>query len=269
MAAPPPKVATSEPNGDVAGLQAHAGRVPLGKTMAIAGICAVIPIVLTAVGAWITKSTGAAAWFVGPAATVVGAMIAAVVQAHGSRTAPAGDGAGADPGTAPGASVPPRGTPLPIALLAIVVVIGVGGWALATGARFAYGWITGNESGTERLVTPARGEASGVLLTVTGVSHTRHFTRVKVTARNRGSQSVSLPLFENCVLTSASGTAIKADDFRSDWSTTLAPGTRQTGVIVFTGHMPDRARHASMSFPHVFTLGGGALTVSDIRLRRV
>lgn len=233
--------------------------------MAIAGVCAVIPIVLTAIGSFITKSTGAAAWFVGPAVTVVAAMLAAVVQAHASRTEQT---TWRDPShrTPP---APPRGAPLPVALLAIVLVIGVGGWALATGARFAYGWISGNESGTERLVAPAQGEASGVVLTVTSVTQTRHFTRLEVTARNRGGQSVSLPLFENCVLTSGDGTTIKADNFRSDWSDTLAPGTRQRGVIVFTGHLPDRARRARMSIPHVFALGGGALTVSDIRLRRV
>jgi chitodextrinase len=253
----------------VVGVEGQAGRVSLGRTMAIAGLCAVIPIVFTAIGSYVTKSSGAVAWFIGPAATVVGAMIAAVVQAYGSRTAPSPTNPEAGPSRATPPSAPARGTPLPVALVAILLVIGVGGWALATGAQFAYGWITGNEPGTERLVAPARGEANGVMLTVTGVSHTRHFTRVEVTARNRGSRSVSLPLFENCVLTSASGKTIKADSFRSDWSATLAPGTRQRGMIVFTGHMPDRARRASMSIPHVFVLGGGALTVSDIRLRRV
>jgi hypothetical protein len=245
----------------------HARTVSLGKPMGIAAACAVVSVLVTALGAWLTDSTGAAAWFVGPAATVVGAMLAAVVQAYASRTEPAyPDG----PARRRPPTQPVRGTSLPVALVVIVLVIGVGGFAVAAGARFAYGWVTGNEAGTDRLLRPARGTGSGVTLTVTSFSHTRHFTRVGVTARNANAQSAALPLFKNCILTSGGGgRTIEADDFRSDWSGTLAPGVPQSGTIVFKGHMPNRSRRASLTFAQVYVLGGGALTVPGIRLRRV
>jgi hypothetical protein len=134
--------------------------------------------------------------------------------------------------------------------------------------RFAVGYVTGNESGPDRLVQPVTGRAQGLALTVENVWHTRHFTRVRVATRNRSDTSLSLPLFGNAVFIGEDGTSLQPDAFRSDWPDQFAPGALQRGTITFKGHIPDGVRAARLNFAHIFGPGGGAsITVADIGLR--
>ena len=113
--------------------------------------------------------------------------------------------------------------------------------------------------------------ASGLTLTVAKVDHTRHFTRVDVTVRNNSSStSVTLPLFQNSVISAADGTTLQADSFKSQWTETVPPGAFQRGTITFPGHLPDAATRASLSFSHVFgPLSAKSISVGGLQLKAV
>jgi hypothetical protein len=249
-------------------------KVPVGKTLLIAAACSLIPLIGNVAASFVTEWTGAKSWLVVPAVGVVVAMVTALVQAYGSAGKPVSRSPAPYAGQQPTAGgyrrygpQAQRGTPLALALLIAFLVLGVGGFGVAAGVRYAVGYITGNESGTDRLVKPATASANGLRLTVVSVTYTAHFTRVGLQADNETDNAVSLPLFGNCVLAGDDRTTLEADSFRSRWSTTLAPGIRQSGTITFKGHLPDSVTRASLSFAQIFGPGGGSITVREIRLR--
>jgi hypothetical protein len=163
-----------------------------------------------------------------------------------------------------------RGTPLPVALLIAVAVIGVGGWAVTQGVRYGVGYVTGNEPGTERLRMQASGAVDGLTITVESVEQTAHFTRVRLAARNTSPDMAILTVYGNTSLNGADGTSLQGDGFRSRWSETVVPGSLQRGTITFNGHLPDSVRRATFSFVSIggpfFLRHQGALQVSGIRL---
>ena len=217
----------------------------------IAAVCALVPLAGNVVATFVTSSTGLAGWLVVPAVAVLVGIANALIQA-----------------AHPPPDVSHRRIPLAAALAVVLLMTGAGGWGVAVGVRYAAGFITGNEGGDDRLVRPAAGSGSGVSLTVQEVTDTEHFTRVGLQARNQARVSVSLPLFQNCVLTGEDGTTLQADSFRSRWTTTIPPGGLQRGTITFPGHLPGAVTLASFSFSQVFgPLGAGAITVHGIRLR--
>lgn len=251
-------------------------RVPLGRTLLIAGLCSLIPLGGNVAASFLTVWTGGRSWLVVPVVGVVVAMLTALVQAFGSapqqagRREPRGD-------TRPGAHEPYRrygatqkaGVPLPAVLLVALVVLGGGGWALAQGVRYGVGYVTGNEPGTEQLLRPVTGRAGDLALTVESVKRTAHFTRVRAVASDHAAISLTLPLFGNCVLVGSDGTTLEADSFKSRWSQSLSPGSRQTGTIVFGGHLPSSVREAALRFSTIFWQGFGqpsSIAVTGIRL---
>jgi hypothetical protein len=264
--------------------------VAVGKTLVIAAVCAVIPLIGNVVASFLTTWTGVKTWLVVPVVGVVVAMITALIQAFGSAPAdehppppargyPPGRGSPGGREYPPGRGYPPgygyppyqvrsrRRTPLWRALLIAVLVIGVGGAAATEGIRYAVGYFTGNEPGTSRLAEPASASSEGLTLTVESVTYTAHFTQVGVAASNQTGTSLTLPLFDNCVFVGGDGTTLQADAFRSRWSETLAPGSLQRGVITFSGHLPAQVLEASLSFSNIFgRLGGGSITVHSIKL---
>lgn len=251
--------------------------VAVGKTLLIAALCFLIPLIFNVIASFLTVWTGASSWLVGPVFGTLAAMGTALIQAYSSARRPVPQAPAPYPGQTPTDVYPyppsgqqaRRGTPLAIVLVIAVLVIGVGGFAVTEAVRYGVGYITGNEPGTDRLKRPATASADGLTLTVESVTYTDHFTRVGLAARNETETSLSLPLFGYCVLTGADGTTLEADPFRSRWSDTLAPGSLQRGTITFKGHLPDSIRRASFSFTQIFgRLGGGSITVPDIRLRR-
>ncbi len=265
-------------------------RVAVGKTLLIAGVCAIVPLIGNVVASFVTTWTGVASWLVVPAVGVGVAMLTALIQAYGSASAdghPRRQGGPHPPSRAspyPPSPVSPypvgpypyppprvkrRGMSLPRALLIAVLVIGVGGLAATAGIRYAVGYVTGNEPGTSRLVQPATAITGGLTVTVESVTYTAHFTQVGVAARNETGTMLSLPLFGYCVFTGSDGTTLQAHPFRSRWSETLAPGSFQRGVITFPGHLPDSVLQASFSFTQIFGPGGGSITVRSINLTQV
>lgn len=258
-----PESGAAPTNG--ASQESGARDVAVGKTLLIAAVCAIVPLIGNVVASFLTTWTGVATWLAVPAIGVGVAMVNALIQAYGS--APHAEPARS--GTSP---YPPHRArsrlSLPLALVSVLLVIGVGGLAVTAGIRYAVGYATGNEPGTSRLVRPATARAEGLALTVQSVTYTAHFTRIDLAARNQTATSVSLPLFDNCVLTGSEGTTLEADPFRSHWSETLAPGSLQRGVVIFNGHLPASVRHAALSFTQIFSPGGGSITVRDLKLRR-
>lgn len=115
--------------------------VRLGRVLLVAAVSALVPLAGNVVAALLTDWTGRAGWLVVPAVGVVVAMITALVEAYGGTGSDASshprDHADV-PGEAHAKSSPPqerRRTPLVVALLIAVVVIGIGGLVVAEGTR--------------------------------------------------------------------------------------------------------------------------------------
>lgn len=114
--------------------------VRLGRVLLVAAVSALIPLAGNVVASVLTDWTGRAGWLVVPAIGVAVAMITALLEAYGSGPDASPqqrerDGSRGDvyPGSSP--SQERRGTPLVVALVISVVVIGIGGLAVAEGTR--------------------------------------------------------------------------------------------------------------------------------------
>jgi hypothetical protein len=249
----------------------------LGKVMFIAVAVEGFVVVVTLVVSFLTKRAPAT-WqvFLVPVAGVLTAGVKAGAEALAADPVhPAPPASGGDTGydgavTGPGAPPPPgfRGkTSVPLfAVLAVLLVsCGGGGLAATAGVRYGYGWVTGNEPGTEVFRGKASGSAGGVRVTVTSAVVTAHFTKLDVAAENSGRNAVSLPLFGNCQLVGDGGKTLEADDFRSQWSDSVTPGVPRTGTITFPGKLTPG--NAILSFVHIFGSGGGTpIVVRGIRI---
>jgi hypothetical protein len=239
-------------------------RVPIGRTLLIAAACALIPLAGNIAATFLTDWSGVRSWLVVPAVGVIVAMVTALIQAYGSGSSQASPARevsvyrGREGG----------GAPVAVVLLIALIVIGVGGWGVAEGARYVVGYITGKEPGTDRLVKPVGTVMSGVKLVVESVTYTDHFTRVGLRVRNLGSTPVTLPVYGNCTLTGLDGTTLDADPDRSEWTENVPPSVKQRGTVTFDGHLPDSVKRASFSFTDVFRFGpgGGSITVHGIQL---
>jgi hypothetical protein len=248
-------------------------RVRVGQTLLIAGACYLLPLGANVVASFLTDWTGGGTWLVAPTVGLAAAMLVALVQAFGSAEAPTHDRPYPEPWPGqPSVRDAPRGTPLLVALVVAVAVIGLGGWAVMQGVRYGVGYVTGNEPGTERLRMQASGGVDGLTLTVESVEQTAHFTRVGLAARNTSPDTAILTVYKNTFLNGIDGTTLEGDGFRSRWSETVVPGSRQRGTITFKGHLPNSVRRAKFSFASVggpfFLRHQGPVQVPDIRLRR-
>lgn len=136
-------------------------------------------------------------------------------------------------------------------LLVLLVFCGGGGLAAMYGVGYGYGWVTGNENGEDWLVNRASAVSGPLRMTVSEVLVTRHFTKVTVTLEHSADRSIGLPLYRNCRLISAAdGRTMQPDNRRSEWSTDVAPGVPQRGVITFNGTPPEG--QATLSFARIF-----------------
>jgi len=166
----------------------------------------------------------------------------------------------------------PRSRPLIVTALVTLLLLGGGGWLLAAGASYAVGYFSGNEEGTQRLARQVVTEAEGVTVTILGVQGTAHFTRVEIHVRNGTSNSMSLPLFHNAILTGPDGTTFDADAFRSSWQPEIPPGGQRKGTINFESQLPESGGTVSLSFVTVFMQGFDgprSITVPEIPLMPV
>jgi hypothetical protein len=225
---------------------ASSRRVSTGVTLTLGLVTGFLGLVGNIVASFVTKWSGSLSWFAVPIAAVAMAVVGAFATSHVKNRIPNSGDTQASSRT---------GLSLPAALFAIVLILGVGGFAATLGIRYVVGYISGNEPGTDRLVQSVAIEAQGLTVRVTKFEETRHFTRLTVTVRNHVGKSLSLPLFKNCVVVGGNGTTLEADAFRSDWSESIAAGARQSGTITVTGHLPAGVRRASLAFSTVFEQG--------------
>lgn len=231
-------------------------RVRLLQVLLIATGVELVGLVANTLTTFLSDRVGGfTAWALTPVVAVLAGMAKVVIDVVGGdepRPAETAHGRG--------------GTRVTAAVLVLLTVVGAGGFAVTAGARYAVGWVTGKESGTDHLVRPVTRRAGRVSVTVESVVFTRHFTRVGLAVRNTGSQPVALPV-GFAVLSGADGTTLQADPFRSDWTETVPPGGFQRGTVTFGGKLPDAVRRATFSFAHSLGTAADGITVRDIGLR--
>jgi pSer/pThr/pTyr-binding forkhead associated (FHA) protein len=262
-AAPPPEAQPAKHSAPGSGGSAGSGgRVKLVKVMVVAAVVEGLGLAANAIAAFVADHVGGVTrWLAAPAVALIAAMVTALIQAVSKEPAASSTSTTATAGTRR------RGTPAAVAILVVLAVVGVGGFAVAAGFQYAAGYITGKESGEDRLVQSVTRSGSGLTATVVHVTYTSHFTRVELTVRNTTRTSLSLPLFGFCTFTGSDGTTLEVDSFRSQWPDTVPPGAFQRGTITFKGQLPDNLTTASLSFSQVFGPGGKALTISGIKLK--
>lgn len=252
-----------------------ARRTSLTSALLVAALTELLLLGAAAVAAFLTDWSGRFAWLVAPVVGVAVAMGKILIgEAGKARSARPAQPPPPQQGTYPGPPPPMparrrKGTPIGVATLVVLLVIGGGGWALAQGVRYVTGYLTGNQTGVERLVEPVSVTDQGLTLTVDNVVHTAHFTRVGIVVTNGLTNTVTLPLFENASLSTGDGATLEADSFRSDFADTLPPGAVRRGTIVFVGQLPETPTTLSLAFATIFEQGFDgpeSLTVSGIML---
>jgi hypothetical protein len=134
-----------------------------------------------------------------------------------------------------------------VAIVVVLLGVGVGGFVLTAGVEYVGGYLTGNESGEDRLIKPVARTTSAMTFTVENVTYTSHFTRVEVMLVNGAKQPVTIPI-AGTTFTAADGTALHADTGRSGWPSRVAAGGTEHGTITFKGHLPDSANTAVLTF---------------------
>jgi hypothetical protein len=269
LAGPPPIPAPGPERGPQSGPPPGRvrGRVSLIRPILIAAAVSLLGWLINAASTYLAgRALSGLAWLLSPAAAVLAGILSTVIEAATGRAPPKA-------GETRQAPARGRGVPAAVAALAVLLVIGVGGYGATVGIRYVVGWVTGNEQqvGRERLAAPAPSASSGrVTVTVISVFNTAHYTRVRLTVTNRERQPATLTLFHNCVLTGG-GVTLQADDFKSDWTQEVPPDSTQQGTVTFSGHLPDGAVTAQLSFLNVFVFGrfgvNDTLVIKPIPLR--
>jgi hypothetical protein len=152
--------------------------------------------------------------------------------------------------------------PVITAIIAVLVGVGVGGFALTAGVDYVADYVTGKESGADHLIKPVAVTGSGLTATVKNVTYTSHFTRVEVAVKNAGQQSVTIPIDGNAAFTGSDGNSVQADGFRSQWTDKIPAGATRQGTITFKGHLPEGTTAAALTL----RAGGTAIAVNSIPL---
>ena len=232
----------------------------LGRVLLVGGLANLVLLAAGVVIQFATDWTGIGPWLAAPLVGMVAALVDVGKQAatRDTTAAPApAPAAGVSPTADTGTISPPkRRVPIVVGVAVAVLLIGGGGLAIAYGVATVTAFITGNQTGTERLVGgPVVVDTQGVSTTVRSVEHTQDFTRVEITVQNGLPNTITLPVFRNATLTAADGTTLGADPFRSSWNETIAPGQPSSGVLVFGGHLPPGETTAALSFATVFEQG--------------
>lgn len=240
----------------------------LGTALVYAAGINVVGILGNSLAAFLTELTPTWTWFITPS---VGLLVALVIETLGyyrkGPGAPQRPPGSHEPG--PGRT-PARRRPLAVTVLLTLLLLGGGGWLAAAGVSYAVGYFSGNEDGVQRLEHQVVAEAQGVRVTVLGVQSTAHFTRVEILVRNGTSNSISLPLFQNALLTGPDGTTLDASAFRSNWQPQIPAGGQRRGTLNFESQLPEGPTTVSLSFATVFVQGFDgprSITVPHIPLK--
>lgn len=222
------------------------GAVRLSRVLIAAGAVIVLGIVVNLVVTFLADGPGGVLrWLVPPGIALVVAMVLALADA-----------------ALPKDHRPGRlNVPVLVAVAVVLVGVGVGGFALTAGAEYAGGYLTGNETGEDRLIKPVTKPGTGVTMTVENVTYTSHFTRVEVKLINTAKEAITVPI-DGTTFTAADGTALRADPGRSAWPSRIAAGGTEHGTLTFKGHLPDSATAAVLTFKS----GSTSFAISKIAL---
>ena len=236
--------------------------------MLVGALANLVLLVAAVVIEFATDWTGIGPWLAAPLLGMVAALVDVARQAATREPEPVVQAPSPAPGTVPGADGRPsaavpagpvprrkRRVPVVVAVVVSVLLIGGGGIAIAYGVATATAFITGNQTGTDRLVGEVTVDDQGVSTTVHRVEHTQDFTRVELTVVNGLANTITLPVFGNATLSAADGTSLGGDPFRSSWNETIAPGQARRGTLVFPGHLDPAGTTATLSFATVFEQG--------------
>lgn len=241
----------------------------LGTALMFAAGINVVGILGNSLTAFLTELTPTWTWFI---TVFIGLLVALVIETLGhyrkGQGAPQSPPVG-HPESSPGRTPAPR-RPLGVTVLVTLLLLGGGGWLVTAGVSYAVGYASGNENGVQRLESQVVTEAQGVTVTVLGVQSTAHFTRVEILVNNGTSSSISLPLFQNAVLTGPDGTTFDASSFRSNWQPQIPAGGQRKGTLNFESQLPEDSTTVSLSFATVFVQGFDgprSITVPHIPLR--
>ncbi|GAA1607090.1 FHA domain-containing protein [Kribbella karoonensis] len=208
------------------------GTVRLPRVLVVSGGIVVVGLVVNLIaGFFATGAGGMLRWLVAPSIALVAGMVLALIDAAGPKPHRPGR----------------FDVPVLIAIVLVLVGVGVGGFALTAGTEYVAGYLTGNESGADRLVKPVAKSGSGITVTVENVTYTSHFTRIEVQVANSGKQAFSIPI-DGTTFTAADGTALRADPGKSSWPSRIDAGGSEHGTITFKGHLPDSATQAVLTF---------------------
>ncbi|WP_350278241.1 FHA domain-containing protein [Kribbella sp. HUAS MG21] len=223
------------------------GTVRLGRVLIVAGGVIGLGLVVNLIVTFLSDGPGSALrWLVPPGIALIVGMALALADA-----------------AAPKPHRPSRlDVSVIVAIVVVLVGVGVGGFALTAGTEYVGGYLTGNESGEDRLIKPVSRTASGITITVENVTYTGHFTRIEVAVANAGKQPVTIPL-DGTTFTAADGTALRADTGKSSWPSAFPAGGTEHGTVTFKSHLPDSADTAVLTFKpgsSTFTIPGVALS---------
>ena len=248
----------------------RARRVRLGRVVLVGGIANLVLLAAAVVIELATDWTGIGPWLAAPLLGMVAALVDVGKQAATREPAPSARTTTSAPGASASGAVgtppapaaptgpvprPKRRVPVLVAVVVTVLLIGGGGVAIAYGVATATAFITGNQTGTPRLMTEVTFEDLGVSTTVHSVEHTQDFTRVELTVVNGLANTITLPVFGNATLSSGDGTTLGGDPFRSSWNQTIPPGQPRSGTLVFPGHLDPAGTIATLSFATVYEQG--------------
>lgn len=208
------------------------GTVRLPRVLIAAGAVIALGIVVNLIATFLADGPGGVLrWLVPPGIALVVAMVLALVDA-----------------ARPKFHRPGRlDVSVLVAVAVVLVGVGVGGFALTAGAEYVGGYLTGNETGEDRLIKPVSKPGTGVTMTVENVTYTSHFTRVEVQLSNTAKQAITVPI-DGTTFTASDGTALHADPRRSAWPSRIAAGGTELGTLTFKGHLPDSATTAVLTF---------------------
>ncbi|GAA3207072.1 hypothetical protein [Actinocorallia longicatena] len=107
--------------------------------------------------------------------------------------------------------------------------------------------------GEERLLAPVSARSGTLTLTVTRVTTTRNTVRVGISAENRGTDSLRLPVQGSSRLVEIpSGRTSGGGVAGSDWPQEIPPRSTVSGILVFDHVLDGAARELEVGFTSIF-----------------
>ncbi len=143
-----------------------------------------------------------------------------------------------------------------VAVVIILALCGVGGFAVTWGLQWANGkaicqFDPKHYEGVDRLAGQAAASSGQLGIEVTRVVVSKCGTILTVHAVNGGDSAVQLPIYGNTSLTVPGHTSPGGDPFTSDWNQVVPAGGETTGILVFRS-VPNDTASVTLTFATIF-----------------